>query len=387
MNDRPRGLGRGLSALLGEPMSTSFGQPKEQRPPAPAAAPPSQPAPANPYAAGAAFTPVSTSSFAAAAPSPSVYAPAPVAAPASVNHDVAAAPDTVVTPFPTPPAVAPPPAAAPVVAAETSALPPSVVARMIPIDLIQRNPNQPRKRFDESDLSELADSIRARGVLQPILVRPAPGAPDRIEIVAGEPRWRASQREGLHQIPAVVQDFDEVEVLEIGIIENVQRADLNPLEEAQGYQALIERFGRTQQEIAEVVGKSRPHIANMLRLLGLPNEIQDMVRDGRLTAGHARAILAAPNPVELARMAIAQALNVREVERLASQAKEDKHGPRVRTGGAEKDADTRALEAQIGAALGLTVTITHKGEAGGKLEIGYRTLEQLDDLCRKLSGG
>ncbi len=373
MNDRPRGLGRGLSALLGEPMGTAFGQPpreapKEPRPPEPASAA------VNPYAPATPFTPVATTG----------YTP-------PVNHTPPApAASTVVTPFPTPAAPQPqaPAAALPpvTVTPDTAALPPTVVARMIPIDLIQRNPNQPRKRFDEADLAELSDSIRARGVLQPILLRPAPGAPDRYEIVAGERRWRASQRAGLHQIPAVVQDFDEVEVLEIGIIENVQRADLNPLEEAQGYQALIERFGRTQQEIAEVVGKSRPHIANMLRLLGLPNEIQDMVRDGRLTAGHARAILAAPNPVELARMAIAQALNVREVERLASQAKEDKHGPRVRTGGAEKDADTRALEAQIATALGLAVTITHKGEAGGKLEISYRTLEQLDDLCRKLSG-
>jgi ParB family chromosome partitioning protein len=351
MNDRPRGLGRGLSALLGE--SGGFGQPRERAPDPrpPQTAPPPQ-----------AFTPVATPGYAPASPAPEP-------------------PPSTVTPFPQPPTPAPQPAA------QTAALPPSVVAKMVPIDLIQRNPNQPRKRFDEADLAELADSIRARGVLQPILLRPAPGDASRYEIVAGERRWRAAQRAGLHTIPAVVQDFDEVEVLEIGIVENVQRADLNPLEEAQGYQQLIERFGRTQQEIAEAVGKSRPHIANMLRLLGLPGEIQDMVRDGRLTAGHARAILAAPNPVELARQAIAQALNVREVERLAATAKEEKHGPRVRPAGAEKDADTRALEAQIANALGLAVTITHKGESGGKLEISYRTLEQLDDICRKLSGG
>ena len=365
MNDRPRGLGRGLSALLGEPLSTSFGQtPRDVRPPEPAPQP---------------FTPVSTSSFGAASPTPVNHnAGQGIAPPASPASNVAPFP---ATPFP--PASTPEPL---VVAPAPVALPPSMVAKMVPIDLIQRNPNQPRKRFDEADLAELADSIRARGILQPILLRPAPGAPGRYEIVAGERRWRASQRVGLHDIPAVVQDFDEVEVLEIGIIENVQRADLNPLEEAQGYQALIERFGRTQQEIAEVVGKSRPHIANMLRLLGLPNEIQDMVRDGRLTAGHARAILAAPNPVDLARMAIAQSLNVREVERLAAKAKEDKDGPRVRAG-ADKDADTRALETQIANALGLSVSIAHRGEAGGKLEISYRTLEQLDELCRKLSGG
>jgi ParB family transcriptional regulator, chromosome partitioning protein len=380
MNDRPRGLGRGLSALLGEPIS--FGQTKEAPRPAPAPAAPgpvSAPQPVSSAPPQTAFTPVATPGYTPPQPQPQpeVYAPPPQPAPEPP-------PTATVTPFPTP--VAPATPAPPVVQPETAALPPTVVARMIPIDLIQRNPNQPRKRFDEADLAELADSIRARGVLQPILLRPAPGAPDRYEIVAGERRWRASQRAGLHQIPAVVQDFDEVEVLEIGIIENVQRADLNPLEEAQGYQQLIERFGRTQAEIAEVVGKSRPHIANMLRLLGLPDEIQEMVRDGRLTAGHARAILAAPSPVELARLAIAQALNVREVEKLASQAKEDKHGPRVRPPGTEKDADTRALETQIGNALGLGVTITHKGENGGKLEISYRTLEQLDDLCRKLSG-
>ena len=352
MNDRPRGLGRGLSALLGE---TSFGHARQ---PAPEARPP-EPAPAPPVSS---FTPVSTH-----------QPPEPPAPPVT--------PPTTVTPFPTP---TPTPSVPPETAA---ALPPTVVARAIAIDLIQRNPNQPRKRFDEADLAELADSIRSRGVLQPILVRPAPGAAGRFEIVAGERRWRAAQRAGLHELPAVVQDLDEVEVLEIGIIENVQRADLNPLEEAQGYQALIDRFGRTQQEIAEVVGKSRPHIANMLRLLGLPDEIQGMVRDGRLSAGHARAILVAPNPVDLARMAIANGLNVREVEKLAAKAKEERDGPRVRPGGADKDADTRALETQIANALGLAVTITHKGEGGGKLEISYRTLEQLDDLCRKLSGG
>ncbi len=382
MNDRPRGLGRGLSALLGEPISTSFGQ---QRPDPRVEPRPPEPAPAAQPPAPQPFTPVSTSSFGATSPTPVNHNSgptftAPPAAPVTL-------PTSTVTPFPSAPTATFPPASVPeplVVVPAPVTLPPSMIAKMVPIDLIQRNPNQPRKRFDEADLAELADSIRARGVLQPILLRPAPGAPGRYEIVAGERRWRASQRAGLHDIPAVVQDFDEVEVLEIGIIENVQRADLNPLEEAQGYQALIERFGRTQQEIAEVVGKSRPHIANMLRLLGLPNEIQDMVRDGRLTAGHARAILASPNPMDLARTAIAQSLNVREVERLAARAKEDKDGPRVRVGG-EKDADTRALETQIANALGLAVTITHKGESGGKLEISYRTLEQLDELCRKLS--
>jgi ParB family chromosome partitioning protein len=328
-----------LSALLGEPISTQF-------------APTAEPAPQPP------------------APTPAPFAPVAVGA------------DAVVTPFPPPPpaAMEPPPVA------EAPAPPQDAAARLLAIDLIRRNPNQPRKHFDETELAELADSIRSRGVLQPILVRPIAGG--RFEIVAGERRWRAAQKAGLHSIPGVIRDLDDVEILEIGIIENVQRADLNPLEEAQGYQALIDRFGRTQQDIAEIVGKSRPHIANMLRLLGLPPQIQDMVRDGRLTAGHARAILAAPNPVELAQLAIAQALNVREVERLAQKAKDDAHGPRVRAASAasDKDSDTRALEESLSAALGLIVTIDAKGE-GGAVRIAYRTLEQLDDIAKRLGGG
>jgi ParB family chromosome partitioning protein len=347
MNDRPRGLGRGLSALLGEPISTRY---------APEAEPAPQPTPPPP------FEPVTIGG-------------------------------AVVTPFPTPPSIPDIQEPAHLEAPQPPITPPAPsaagepVARLLPIDLVQRNPNQPRKSFDETELAELADSIRARGVLQPILVRPIIGG--RFEIVAGERRWRAAQRVGLHVIPAVVRELNEVEILEIGIIENVQRADLNPLEEAHGYQALIERFGRTQQDIAEIVGKSRPHIANMLRLLGLPPQIQDMVREGRLTAGHARALLNAPNPLELAQLAIAQALNVREVERLAQKAKDDQHGPRVRpagAGAAEKDSDTRALEESLSAALGLSVTIENKGE-GGAVRIAYRTLEQLDEIAKRLSTG
>jgi ParB family chromosome partitioning protein len=181
-----------------------------------------------------------------------------------------------------------------------------------------------------------------------------------------------------------------VEILEIGIIENVQRADLNPIEEAMGYQALIDRFGRTQQELAEVVGKSRPHIANTLRLLGLPLDVQEMVKDGRLTAGHARAILTAPNMMELAQLAITQGLNVREIERMAQQSKEARDGARVRPAGVagapEKDGDARALEQRLSAALGLSVSIGHRGEQGGDVKIAYRTLAQLDEICRKLGG-
>jgi len=335
---RPRGLGRGLSALLGEPVKTET--------PTPANAP--------------AWT----------AP-PAEQARAPIAPPRNV--------------FELPVASAPPPAPAPAVTAAPTTNG-EVGPRGIPIDLVQRNPSQPRKHFDEGELNELSNSIRAHGVLQAILVRPIPGG--KYEIVAGERRWRAAQRAGLHAIPAVVRELNEVEVLEISIVENVQRTDLNPIEEAQGFQALIDRFSRTQQEIAEAVGKSRPHIANMLRLLALPDDLQEMVRDGRLSAGHARAILTAPDPRMLAQRAVSEGLNVREIERLAQQAKDEKHGPRVSSSPAieTKSADTRALEQSLSNALGLEVVIDDKGGVGA-MRISYRTLEQLDDLCRRLRGG
>lgn len=335
---RPRGLGRGLSALLGEPVKADFGAPKQAAANAPAWAAPVEEA---------------------RAPQPAAPRPEPVR---NVFELPTAAPSPQAQTQPT-----------------TDAGP-----RGLPIDLVQRNPGQPRKHFNESELNELANSIRAHGVLQPILVRPIAGG--RYEIVAGERRWRAAQRAGLHAIPAVVRELDEVEVLEIAIIENVQRTDLNPIEEAQGFQALMDRFGRTQQDIADVVGKSRPHIANMLRLLALPEELQDMVRDGRLTAGHARAILTAPDPRALAARAITEGLNVREIERLAQQAKDQRHGPRVSTATEAKNADTRAVEQSLSEALGLAVSISDKGGAG-ELKVSYRTLEQLDDLCRRLRGG
>lgn len=348
MNDRPRGLGRGLSALLGEPIATALGN-----------------APARPTQI-------------AAPPAASAFAPVNVGAGGVMQSFPAVPPPFVANPFPEPEAVA---------AADVSSDPPP--SRALPIAQVQANPNQPRRMFGEAELAELADSIRAHGVLQPILVRPAPGQPGRYEIVAGERRWRASQLAQREDIPAIVLELDEGQVLEIAIIENVQRENLNPLEEAHGYQQLIDRFGRTQQEIAEIVGKSRPHIANMLRLLGLPSEIQNMVRDGLLTAGHARAVLAAPNPVELARQAIEQALNVREVERLAARAKEEREGPRVRASAphVEKDGDVRALEQQLSSTLGIPVSIQLRNEGGGEVKITYRSLEQLDDLCRRLSAG
>lgn len=338
---RPRGLGRGLSALLGEPVRTD-----------------AAPTPAN----------------APAWPAPQAEVRAPIEPPRNVFE----LPVTNAQQQPPPQAPMPAQSAPTDVAASDG-------PRTIPIDLVQRNPSQPRKHFDEGELNDLAGSIRAHGVLQPILVRPIPGG--KYEIVAGERRWRAAQRAGLHSIPAVVRELNEVEVLEIAIVENVQRTDLNPIEEAQGFQALIDRFGRTQQEIADAVGKSRPHIANMLRLLALPDDLQEMVRDGRLSSGHARAILTAPDPRGLAQKAISEGLNVREVERLAQIAKDEKHGPRASVLAAEaKSADTRALEQSLSNALGLDVTITEKGTAG-ELKVSYKTLEQLDEVIRRLRGG
>jgi len=347
---RPRGLGRGLSALLGEPVRTE--------PPKPANTW-TQPQPVAPQ------------------PAPQAEAPRPAPAPVEPARNVFELPVTNLQPAaPAPQPVAP--AAPPQAAAEAG-------PRTLPIDLVQRNPHQPRKHFDEGDLNELAGSIKSHGVLQPILVRPIAGG--RYEIVAGERRWRAAQRAGLHSIPAVIREFDEVEVLEIGIVENVQRTDLNPIEEAQGFQALIDRFGRTQQDIADAVGKSRPHIANMLRLLALPEDLQEMVRDGRLSSGHARAILTAPDPRGLAQKVISEGLNVREVERLAQIAKDEKHGPRASVLAAEaKSADTRALEQSLSNALGLDVTIAAKGEAG-EVKVAFKSLAQLDEVIRRLRGG
>lgn len=362
---RPRGLGRGLSALLGEPVRTEPPKPANSNP----FTPPQAEAPRAPIEPPRNVFELPI----AQQPQP---ATAPVAPPV-VSEAPIAAPPVFTAPEPTPAPVAEP---APAQAAADDRGP-----RSLPIDLVQRNPQQPRKHFDEADLTELAGSIKTHGVLQPILVRPI--ADGRYEIVAGERRWRAAQRAGLHSIPAVIRELNEVEVLEIAIVENVQRTDLNPLEEAQGFQALIDRFGRTQQEIADAVGKSRPHIANMLRLLALPEDLQEMVRDGRLSSGHARALLTAPDPRGLAQKAISEGLNVREVERLAQIAKDEKHGPRASVVAAEaKNADTRALEQSLSNALGLEVTITDKNGAG-EVKIGYKTLEQLDDVIRRLRGG
>lgn len=249
-----------------------------------------------------------------------------------------------------------------------------------PVDRVRPNPDQPRKRFDPEEIEALAQSIRERGVVQPLIVRPDPADPQGFQIVAGERRWRAAQIAGLHEVPVVIRALTDAEVLEIGILENVQRADLNPLEEASGYAQLVERFGHTQEKLAGAMGKSRSHIANALRLLTLPQPVQAMVREGALTAGHARALITAGDPLALAKVVVARGLSVRETERLAKAAHT---APRV-AAAPLKDADTQALEADLSAAIGLKVAIRHRGEGGGEIRIAYRDLEQLDGLCRLL---
>jgi ParB family chromosome partitioning protein len=260
-------------------------------------------------------------------------------------------------------------------------------AREIPIELIHRNPDQPRRRFGEAEIAELADSIREKGVLQPVLVRPAPNLPGEYQLVAGERRWRASQQAGLKAIPALVRELDDQEVLEIAIIENVQRADLGPIEESLSYRALMDRFGRTQEEVAQVVGKSRPHVANALRLLSLPAEVQTLLADGKLTAGHARALIGSLNPLAFAEEVIARGLNVRDTEALVKRgAPEKKSASPGAAGKLSRDHDTLALESDLSEVLGLDVEIRDRGGLG-ELRIRYATLEQLDDLCRKLTRG
>jgi ParB family transcriptional regulator, chromosome partitioning protein len=246
------------------------------------------------------------------------------------------------------------------------------------VEAIKPNPNQPRRHFGETELEELCQSIREKGVLQPILVRPAVYAGE-YQIVAGERRWRAAQRAGVRAIPAIVRSLSDLEVLEIAIVENVQRADLSAIEEAEGYRALMQGFGRTQAQVAETVGKSRVHIANALRLLQLPEAVQAMVREGRLTAGHARPLIGSPDSERLAGEIIDKGLTVRQTEALAKGRSSAK--PR-----AEKDADTVSLETSLGEALGLTVEV-RDSHGAGELRLHYGTLEQLEDLCRRLMRG
>ena len=257
----------------------------------------------------------------------------------------------------------------------------------IPIELIHPNPDQPRRKFAIEELAELAESIRERGVLQPILVRTAPGQEGAYQIVAGERRWRASQQAGLRAIPVLVRELGDQEVMEVALIENIQRADLNALEEARGYEAVARRFQRSPDAIAKVVGKSRSHVANTLRLMRLPGSVQDHLEAGRLTAGHARALLDLDDAPRLAERIVKHGLSVRQAEALARTAKGGtKRARKGSPGGGSKDANTRSLEADLEEVLGMKVEVRDIGGAG-ELRIAYETLEQLDDLCRRLSGG
>jgi ParB family chromosome partitioning protein len=252
--------------------------------------------------------------------------------------------------------------------------------RHMPIELLKASPNNPRKHFADADLEDLAKSIRDKGLLQPIVVRPLNGS--EYEIVAGERRWRAAQRAGVHDVPVLIRELTDGEALEIALIENIQRSDLNPLEEARAYSLLLDQFNYTQQQLADSIGKSRSHIANTLRLMTLPESVRIQIESGSLTAGHARALVATDSPAELADKIIKLGLSVREAEGLAREA-----GPtRKAKPKPEKDADTKALEKSVSEALGLKVEIDHKGEAGGMLTISYKTLDQLEEVCRKLQG-
>lgn len=260
---------------------------------------------------------------------------------------------------------------------------------LVPIERIHPNPDQPRRRFDADALEDLANSIREKGIIQPLIVRARPNHPGDYEIVAGERRWRASQKAQLHHLPVLVREFDDTEVLEIAIIENIQRADLSPIEEASGYTQLMDKFGHTQEKLATALGKSRSHIANTVRLLTLPADVQDYLRDGRLTAGHARALITSDDAAALAQQVVKKQLSVRETERLAKKGL----GNIFNEGGAArkarapaKDADTKALEGDLSANLGFKVAINHsKSGETGQVVISYDTLDQLDELCRILS--
>lgn len=257
------------------------------------------------------------------------------------------------------------------------------------IGQIQPNPEQPRQVFDETALEELAASIREHGLLQPILVRPHRRDPEAYEIVAGERRWRAAQRAQLHEVPIVVRDLDDSTALQIALIENLQRQDLNPIEESKGYQKLIDEFGHSSDSLAETLGKSRSHVANMVRLLQLPGSVQTMVSSGDLSAGHARALIKADNPALLAQEVVARGLSVRQTEKLAAEAAgrdvKRQSGRRSSGNGPAKDTDTLALENEISQVLGMRVVISMRDTQAGTLSIDFRDLDQLDEVLHRLS--
>ena len=248
----------------------------------------------------------------------------------------------------------------------------------IPIANLKPSPSQPRRLFNKNSIIELADSIKAKGLVQPLVVRSSPSDANSYEIIAGERRWRAAQIAQLHEVPVVIRNFNDTEALEIAIIENVQRSDLSPIEEAAGYKRLIENHGHTQEDLSGIVGKSRSHIANIIRLLSLPQSIQDMITEGKISSGHARAIMNSAFPEQLAEKIINENLSVRDAENLAK----DKKGiiKKIKL----KDADTIDLENKISEKLGLTININHKGKKGGSIKIDYKTLDQLEMITQKL---
>mgnify|MGYP001038006824 CR=1 FL=1 len=264
---------------------------------------------------------------------------------------------------------------------ETAAAP-NAADRQVPIEFLTRNPRNPRRSFADAELEDLSQSIREHGLVQPILVRTAPGEGRRYEIIAGERRWRAAQRAGLASVPVIIRDVDDRVALELAIIENVQRADLNPVEEALGYQQLIDQYGYTQNNLGNVIGKSRSHVANTLRLLKLPARVHDMIAQGTLSAGHARSLVTASDPVAVAEKIVREGLSVRQAEALAQAGSEVTRTTKEK-GGREKDADTRALESMLSDALGMRVEINHRDKSG-ELRIRYTALDQLDALCRRL---
>ena len=261
-----------------------------------------------------------------------------------------------------------------------------IVEKLVPVEKIYPNPNQPRKSFQEEKLIELANSIKTKGIVQPLIVRKKKGTKESFEIVAGERRWRAAQRAQIHELPVIIKEFTDIEVLEIAIIENVQRADLNPIEEALGYKNLMENFDHTQEGLSKEIGKSRSHIANLLRLLNLPLAVQELLISGQLTAGHARALVTCDNPLAIAKQIISLGLSVRDAERLAKNVSEKKVSNKAKT--KEKPADTVLLEADLSAALKMKVSINHEeGKEKGLISIAYKSLDEFDRISEVILNG
>ncbi len=269
---------------------------------------------------------------------------------------------------------------------ETGAIERARGMRRVPVEFLRPNARNPRRTFIEDDLEDLANSLRERGMIQPIVVRTIAGMADVYEIVAGERRWRAAQRAGLHDVPVMLVEANDREALEIAIVENVQRADLNALEEAAGYEQLITEFSYSQSDLAKIIGKSRSHIANTMRLLKLPDGVRSHLVGGSLSAGHARALLSVADPETVAARIVDQGLTVRDVERIAQTEARGETKSAVAPRRAEKDPDTRSLEQALEDVLGLTVSIDHKASGGGTVRITYKTLDQLDSLCQRLKG-